>query len=82
MEIELDDIAEHDTELAEAIIENTRRYANLFAEVIQEMLPTYKEKEVSFSPLIISLAVIFESKIIEPSSTNAIITCFDHCIHA
>ncbi|CAH1782437.1 unnamed protein product [Owenia fusiformis] len=48
LEIDLDDIAEHDPELAEAIIENTRRYTALFADCVQELLPDYKEKEISF----------------------------------
>ncbi|XP_013393815.1 DNA replication licensing factor mcm7 [Lingula anatina] len=44
--IDLDDINEHDPELAEAIVENTRRYTNLFADVVQDMLPDFKEKDV------------------------------------
>ena len=45
--IDMDDVSDHDPELAEAIIENTRRYVQLFAEVVQEMLPDYKEREVN-----------------------------------
>ena len=44
--IDLDDVHEHDPDLSEAIVENCRRYVNLFADVVSEMLPTYKEKEV------------------------------------
>lgn len=44
--IDLDDVAVHDQDLADAIIENTRRYMNLFADVIQELLPEYREREV------------------------------------
>ena len=44
--IDLDDVTEHDPDLADAIQENGRRYSALFADVIQELLPDYKEKEV------------------------------------
>ncbi|KAL3847175.1 hypothetical protein ACJMK2_018099 [Sinanodonta woodiana] len=43
--IDLDDVAEHDPDLADAVAENTRRYVNLFADCIHELLPSYKEKE-------------------------------------
>lgn len=44
--IDLDDVHDHDPDLAEAIIENTRRYIALFSEIIQEILPDYREREV------------------------------------
>ncbi|KAL4220076.1 Mcm2-7 hexameric complex component [Mactra antiquata] len=44
--IDLDDVYDHDPDLAEAIVENTRRYASIFAEVVQELLPDYREREV------------------------------------
>uniref|UniRef100_A0A336MAI7 DNA replication licensing factor MCM7 n=2 Tax=Culicoides sonorensis TaxID=179676 RepID=A0A336MAI7_CULSO len=44
--IELDDVAEQDEELAENIIANTRRYISIFSDVIFELLPTYKERDV------------------------------------
>ena len=47
--IDLDDLEQFDPELAEAVQENTRRYVQLFAAVIQELLPGYKEKDVSRS---------------------------------
>ena len=47
LEIDLDDIMDHDPELAEAIIENSRRYQALFADAVAELLPQYKEKDVS-----------------------------------
>ena len=37
-----------DPELADAITENCRRYTQLFSQVVQEMLPDLKDKEVSF----------------------------------
>ncbi|XP_039249876.2 DNA replication licensing factor mcm7-like [Styela clava] len=46
--IDLDDIAEYDPELAESIIENTLRYQRIFADAIDELLPDYKEREVTF----------------------------------
>ena len=50
LELDLDDIADHDAELAEAIMENTRRYQALFADAIAELLPEYKEKDVCVIP--------------------------------
>ena len=44
--IDLDDVAEQDEDLAEAIRENTRRYNMLAAEVIESLLPDYKERDV------------------------------------
>ncbi|XP_043666665.1 DNA replication licensing factor Mcm7 [Vespula pensylvanica] len=45
--IELDDMQEFDDELAAAIANNTRRYVNLLLELVQEILPEFKEKPVS-----------------------------------
>lgn len=45
--IDIEDVTEHDPDLAQAMIENTRRYINLFADAVQELLPDYKEREVS-----------------------------------
>ncbi len=42
----MEDIAEFDSDLAEQIVENARRYALLFGEAVQELLPNYKEHEV------------------------------------
>ena len=44
--IDLDDIASVDPELADAIHDNTRRYSQIFAQVVQEMLPELKDREV------------------------------------
>lgn len=44
--IELDDVQDFDSGLAKAIASNTRRYVNVAAEVVYEMLPQYKEREV------------------------------------
>lgn len=46
--MELDEISEYEPELAEAVQENGRRYTNLFADVIYDLLPDYKEKEVCY----------------------------------
>jgi len=43
--IHLDDVAEFDEELAEAIVENARRYIQLLEEAIDELIPSYKERE-------------------------------------
>jgi len=44
--IDLDDLSNHDPDLCDAVVENTRRYVSLFGDVIQDVLPTYKQKEV------------------------------------
>ncbi|EFA03620.1 DNA replication licensing factor Mcm7 [Tribolium castaneum] len=44
--IELDDLYEHDDDLAKAVINNTRRYTTLFSDVVFELLPTFVEREV------------------------------------
>lgn len=44
--IDLDDVASVDPELAEAIHDNTRRYSQIFAQVVQEMLPELKDRDV------------------------------------
>ncbi|RZF48775.1 hypothetical protein LSTR_LSTR008124 [Laodelphax striatellus] len=44
--IEIDDVESHNSRLAEAIVANTRRYTLLFSEVIFELLPTYKDRDV------------------------------------
>ncbi|KAI4494566.1 hypothetical protein M0804_000767 [Polistes exclamans] len=44
--IELDDVNEFDDELALAITNNTRRYVNILLELVQEILPDFKEKPV------------------------------------
>ncbi|XP_045316516.1 DNA replication licensing factor MCM7 isoform X1 [Leopardus geoffroyi] len=47
MYIDLDDVAEDDPELVDSICENARRYTRLFADAVQELLPQYKEREVT-----------------------------------
>lgn len=44
--IDLDDLHEHDDKLATALTQNARRYVNLVADVVSEMLPDYKQREV------------------------------------
>lgn len=44
--IDLDHLAEFNEGLAEAVVSNSRRYAALFSDVIAEMLPNFKEREV------------------------------------
>ncbi|XP_046988430.1 DNA replication licensing factor Mcm7 [Schistocerca americana] len=47
MFIELDDLYEFDSTFMESVIMNTRRYVNIFSEVVEELLPDYKEHEVT-----------------------------------
>lgn len=44
--VELDDVAEEDPELVESVCENTKRYTDLFADAVHELLPEYKERDV------------------------------------
>jgi len=44
--VDLDDVSNHDPDLGDAVVENTRRYVGLFADVIHELLPSYKQKDV------------------------------------
>lgn len=44
--IDLDDVQQFDSGLAEAVVQNARRYANLFSDVVYEMLPDFKQKDV------------------------------------
>lgn len=44
--IDLDDLQEFNESLNEAVEQNTRRYTNIFADVILELLPSYKEQSV------------------------------------
>jgi len=46
LEIDLDDIAQEDEDLANSIRDNTRRYNLLVAEVVESLLPEYKTKDV------------------------------------
>lgn len=45
-EIDLDDIQSFDDELAMSVANNTRRYTNLVLDLVQEMLPDFKERVV------------------------------------
>ncbi|NXN97575.1 MCM7 factor, partial [Rhinopomastus cyanomelas] len=44
--VALDDVAEEEPELAEAVGDNTRRYRGLFADAVHELLPQYRLREV------------------------------------
>lgn len=46
MTVDLDDLQEFDAELAENVVQNTLRYQRIFADVIEELLPDYEEREV------------------------------------
>lgn len=44
--VDLNDLADFDPDLAEAIVENAKRYYKIVCDVVSELLPGYKEKEV------------------------------------
>lgn len=46
MYIELDDLHDYDPELADVVVNNTRRYVNMLSDIVQELLPTFKEYDV------------------------------------
>ena len=62
--VDIDDIARVDPELADAILDNSRRYIQIFSQVVQEMLPELKDKEVKIDSRIISMDMAsFRSRI-------------------
>ncbi|XP_073182993.1 DNA replication licensing factor MCM7 isoform X2 [Lepidochelys kempii] len=44
--VDLDEVAEEDPELVDAVCENAKRYGRLFADAVHELLPQHKEREV------------------------------------
>lgn len=61
MYIELDDLNQFDDELTTAVLSNTRRYENLISDLVYEILPNYKQKEV---PAKDSLDVYIEHRLL------------------
>ncbi|XP_026280371.1 DNA replication licensing factor Mcm7 [Frankliniella occidentalis] len=45
--IDLDDLEDFDSDLAASVIDNTRRYSQLVGDVVSELLPLFKEKEIA-----------------------------------
>lgn len=45
--VDLDDLEDFDSDLAAAVVENTRRYSQIVGDVVADLLPLYKEREVS-----------------------------------
>lgn len=62
--IDLDDLQEYNESIVEAILQNTRRYSNLFSDVILELLPSYKEHSVTAKD---SLDVYIEHRLLMES---------------
>uniref|UniRef100_F7AUJ3 DNA replication licensing factor MCM7 n=1 Tax=Ciona intestinalis TaxID=7719 RepID=F7AUJ3_CIOIN len=46
--IDLEDLKEYDSDLVENVLENTLRYQKIFADVVEELLPDYKEREATY----------------------------------
>lgn len=44
--VELDDLNIYDSDLVAAVMGNTRRYTNIISDVVYDLLPTFKEREV------------------------------------
>ncbi|KAL1132399.1 hypothetical protein AAG570_010354, partial [Ranatra chinensis] len=71
--VELDDIQLHDDSLVEPILQNTRRYINILADLIQEMLPDYKTREnVAKDALDIYIEhrIMMENRLRQPDEPN------------
>lgn len=47
LHIELDDLDHFDNLLADAVSANSRRYSSMIADIVQDLLPNYKDHEVS-----------------------------------
>lgn len=45
--VDLDDLHDANEELAEAVRQNTRRYTTMVSDVVYEMLPDFKHREVT-----------------------------------
>lgn len=73
MYVELDDVHDYNEELANAIIDNTRRYSNLVSDLIFELLPKYKEREVGAKDALdvyIEHRRMMESRIRQPNEAK------------
>lgn len=69
MWIELDDVHDFDDELAIAILENARRYENLMSDLVYEILPNYKEREITAKD---ALDVYIEHRLLMESRTRPV----------
>lgn len=70
MYIELDDVHDYDEGLAEAILNNTRRYNNMMSDVVFELLPTFKEHDVVAKDALdvyIEHRLLMESRVRQPN---------------
>lgn len=65
--VDLDHLAEFNEGLAEAVVANCRRYADMFSDAIAEMLPNYKEREVLAKD---ALDVYIEHRLLMESRTR------------
>lgn len=65
--IDLDDLAEFNESLAEAVQQNVRRYVLFFSAVISELIPNYKERDVVAKD---SLDVYIEHRLMMESRTR------------
>lgn len=45
--VELDDLDHFDNMLADAVAANTRRYTSMVGDIVQDLLPNYKDHEVN-----------------------------------
>ncbi|KAF5306655.1 hypothetical protein FQA39_LY08844 [Lamprigera yunnana] len=74
MYIDLDDVNDHDENLANAIVSNTRRYVNILSEVVFDLLPTFREHDVVAKDALdvyIEHRLIMENRLREPNQQRA-----------
>lgn len=72
--VELDDVNDYNEELANAIIQNTRRYVSIVADVVFELLPTFKEHDVAAKDALdvyIEHRVMMESRVRQPNEQRS-----------
>ncbi|CAG0879729.1 unnamed protein product [Darwinula stevensoni] len=53
--IDLDHVADFNSDLAEAIQDNARRYTNLIADIVYELMPQYKEHEEALVSTLVTI---------------------------
>lgn len=59
LQIDLNDLAQFDQSLADACTENAKRFSELFYDAIQELLPEYKDKDVSAGVVVVGVVEIY-----------------------
>lgn len=67
LQIDLDDVQQEDPDLADSIVNNTRRYVEIFSDAVYGMLPDYKEREAEHKD---SLDIYIEHRLLLQQQNN------------